>query len=146
MDSVVNKINLCILVLTGIILLAALNRLIQHMSNFLPLVVIRLFGAAHFQKKWQSFLIPLAAVWISDIFICLLRLLSVFYNILQRFLLAVRKLSSYYPCRYFHSKKISIKNLLFASLTSTSISFIVTNFGCWLGNFAYTLDLHGLLT
>ena len=46
----------------------------------------------------------------------------------------------------FILKKIDIKNLIFASLTSTAIFFIVTNFGCWPGNPLYTQDLPGLIT
>jgi hypothetical protein len=149
MDSGTNKIDLRMPVLIGIILATAFSRLIPHMPNFSPLGAIGLFGAAHFQKRWQAFIIPLAAVWISDILI---------NNIVY---------SDYYPSfTLFYSgfywqngsyllitlagiiilKKINIKNLAFAFLTSTAIFFIITNFGCWPGSPVYTQDLRGLLT
>ena len=63
------KINLRFSLLALIIVLAAFSRIIPHMPNFSPLGVIGLFGAAHFSKKWQAFLIPIVAVWLSDLFI-----------------------------------------------------------------------------
>jgi len=64
-----SKLNLCFAVLLAIILLAAFSRIIPHMPNFPPLGAIGLFGAAYFQKKWQAFLVPIAATWLSDLFI-----------------------------------------------------------------------------
>lgn len=63
------KINIRISVLVAIILLAAFSRLIPHMPNFSPLGAIGLFGVAHFAKKWRAFFIPIAATWLSDLFI-----------------------------------------------------------------------------
>ena len=66
-----NKVNLNprILVLVLIILTAALSRLIPHMHNFSPIGAICLFGAAFFKSKWKSFVVPLLATWISDLYI-----------------------------------------------------------------------------
>ena len=63
------KINLRFSVLCAMILLAAFSRITPHMPNFSPLGAIGLFGAAYFAKKWQAFLIPIAATWLSDLFI-----------------------------------------------------------------------------
>lgn len=52
-----NKIKLQFSFLIAIIVLAAFSRIIPHMPNFSPLGAIGLFGAAHFAKKWQAFLI-----------------------------------------------------------------------------------------
>lgn len=64
-----HKINLRFSVLTALILLCAFSRIIPHMPNFSPLGAIGLFSAAYFSKKWQAFLIPIAATWLSDLFI-----------------------------------------------------------------------------
>jgi hypothetical protein len=53
--------------LAGIIVLAAFSRLIPHPPNFAPITAIALFGAAHFDRKWQAFLVPLAAMLLSDL-------------------------------------------------------------------------------
>ena len=64
-----SKLNLRFTVLVAIILLAAFSRIIPRMPDFSPLGAIGLFGAAYFQKKWHAFLIPIAATWLSDLFI-----------------------------------------------------------------------------
>lgn len=149
MNTEINKIDLRITILIVIILTAAFSRLIPHMPNFSPIGAIGLFGAAYFQKKWQAFLIPLAAVWISDLVInnffysdyyaSFTFFYSGFYWQYGGYLLIT-------SIGFFILDAITIKNLLFASLTSTAIFFIVTNFGCWPNNPLYTQDFSGLLT
>ncbi len=63
------KIHLYFGALVILILLAAFSRVIPHMANFSPLGAIGLFGAAYFTRRWQAFLIPIAATWLSDLFI-----------------------------------------------------------------------------
>ena len=63
------KIDIRFGVLVAIILVAAFSRMIPHPFNFSPLGAIGLFGAAHFSKKWQALIIPVAAAFLSDIFI-----------------------------------------------------------------------------
>ncbi len=132
------KINLRFLALTAIILLAAFSRIVPHMPNFSPLGAIGLFGAAHFNKKWQAILIPLAATFLSDLFI---------NNVIY---------AQYYPTFTWLStgfywqygayilitlvafiifKKVNTTTVLTGALASTTIFFLVSNFGCWPGNF-----------
>ena len=51
-----------------LILLAALSRLLPHPMNFAPITAIALFGGVYLDKK-HAFLVPLAAMLISDFFI-----------------------------------------------------------------------------
>jgi len=50
-----------------IVLLAVIARLVPHIPNFVPITGLALFSGAHFKNK-ISFLIPLAAMAVSDIF------------------------------------------------------------------------------
>ncbi len=56
-----------LIVLTLIILAAAICRLIPHPPNFTPIGGMALFGAAYFSRKYLAFLIPFAILWISDL-------------------------------------------------------------------------------
>jgi hypothetical protein len=56
-----------IAVLVVIVLLVALARLIPHPPNFTPIGAVALFGAAFFRNKWMAFLVPLAALFLSDV-------------------------------------------------------------------------------
>lgn len=141
-----NKINLELSILTGLIVLAAFSRIIPHMPNFSPLGAIGLFGAAYFSKKWQAFLIPIAATWLSDLYI---------NNVIY---------AQYYPeFTWFYEgfywqygayllivlfgmflfKKVSIQKALIGSLGSSLIFFLISNFGCWP---AYPQTFEGLIT
>lgn len=55
------------LVLAGLILAAALTRLLPHPPNFSPVAAIALFGGAYFLSRQWAFIVPLAAMLISDI-------------------------------------------------------------------------------
>jgi hypothetical protein len=143
------KINIRISVLVAIILLAAFSRLIPHMPNFSPLGAIGLFGVAHFAKKWQAFFIPIAATWLSDLFI---------NNVVY---------AQYYPeFTWFYSgfywqygsyllitlaglfilRKVKTTTVLVGALSSSAIFFLVSNFGVWAGGSMYAKDFNGLLT
>ncbi len=144
-----NKINLQFGFLVAIILIVAFSRIIPHMPNFSPLAAIGLFGAAHFDKKWKAFLIPIAATWVSDLFI---------NNVIY---------AQYYPkFTWFYEgfywqyasyllitisglaifNKINTFKVLKGAVASTLIFFLVSNFGCWIGSTLYPQNLGGLMS
>ena len=51
-----------------VILVAAVSRFIPHVPNFAPITALAIFSAAYLPKK-QAIVIPLAARFISDLFI-----------------------------------------------------------------------------
>src|SRR5678816_3876707 len=56
--------------LVALILGAAALRLVPHPSNFTPIGALALFAGAQFDdKRWAAFIIPLAAMLLSDIVI-----------------------------------------------------------------------------
>ena len=153
--SSTSKINLRYSVLVVMILLAAFSRVIPHPYGFSPLGAIGLFGAAYFTKKWQSVLAPIAAAWLSDLFLD-----NVIY-------------SHYYPeFNWFHKglytpyaglllygsyvlialvgmfifQKVNAQRVIIGALASTVIFFLVSNFSGWIGDPLYTQDFSGLMT
>lgn len=52
-----------------LVLMAAAMRVLPHWPNFTPLAAIGLFGAAMFQSRLVSFLVPFAALFVSDLFL-----------------------------------------------------------------------------
>ena len=59
-------------VLTGMILAVALSRLIPHPPNFSPVEAMALFGGAYFSRKSLAILVPLIALFVSDLALGLL--------------------------------------------------------------------------
>ena len=144
------KITLQTGALALFILLAAFSRIIPHPPNFSPLAAIGLFGAAHFAKRWQAFLLSLAAVWVSDLFInnviygqyspTFTWFYDGFYWQYGSYLLIT-------GCgvRLF-SKSISLPKVLGGALGAGALFFLISNFGCWLGSTIYPQNMSGLMS
>jgi hypothetical protein len=58
-----------LIVITAVIFIAALSRLFPHPPNVAPIAAIALFGGAQLADRRLAFLIPLAAMLVSDIMI-----------------------------------------------------------------------------
>ncbi|MEO7212401.1 DUF6580 family putative transport protein [Mucilaginibacter sp.] len=67
------KINTRNTILILMIVAAVAMRFVSYkfpvLSNFTPVGAIALFGGAYFTDKWKAYLVPLAALFVSDIFI-----------------------------------------------------------------------------
>jgi len=61
--------NLRFATISGLILLAALSRLLPHPPNFAPITAIALFGGAYFTNKRLAFLVPIIVMVLSDVII-----------------------------------------------------------------------------
>jgi len=121
-----------LIAVVSIILLAVVARLVPHPPNFAPIGGLALFSGSHFKKK-IALLIPLAAMLISDVFLG-------FHNTMI-----------YVYASFFLAVLIGrlIKNnrwqsLALASLTSSVLFFLITNFGVWLSYSMYPKTLAGL--
>ncbi len=70
-----NSVNPRTTVLVAMILMAATFRLVQSspvfsiLSNLTPFGAMALFGGHYFRDKWKAMLVPVAALWISDVFL-----------------------------------------------------------------------------
>lgn len=144
-----NKIKLQFGFLIAIILLAAFSRIIPHMANFSPLAAIGLFGAAHFDKKWKAILIPIAATWISDLFINNVIYAQYYPKFTWFYEGFYWQYGSYLLITLFGLliyKKINLQKVIGGALGATAIFFLVSNFGCWIGSTTYTQNFAGLMT
>jgi hypothetical protein len=142
------KINLQFGCLTLIILLAAFSRIIPHMPNFSPLGAIGLFGAAHFDKKWKAFLIPVAATWLSDLFInnvIYVQYYPAFTWFYQGFYWQYGSYLLITLTGLLIFNKISKAKVLTGALASAVIFFLISNFGCWIGSSLYPQNPTGLM-
>ncbi|MFW5656934.1 MAG: DUF6580 family putative transport protein [Bacteroidota bacterium] len=124
------KINLRTGLLISMIAGIAICRLIPHPANFSPVGAMALFGGAYFTKKWQAYLIPLAALFVSDIFVnyLILQEWMLFHSVafwvygaLAVNVLLARKLI----------KKIRIIHIAGTGLLGSLLFFAITNFGVW---------------
>ncbi len=134
-------------IITGFILLAVLSRILPHPYNFTPLGAIALFGAAYFTDKKWAILIPLAAMWISDLIINNFILTAYFegftlFNWGMVWIYGSIMLIALLGMKFL--KKITIPRVLGSAVGASVIFFIVSNFGVWLTSPMYPLNLSGL--
>src|SRR5260221_6032723 len=59
--------NKRVLALTGLIIVAALTRLLPHPPNFAPIMAMAVFGAIRYRNRWSAVAAPLLALLISDL-------------------------------------------------------------------------------
>ena len=137
------------LIISGMILLAAISRFLPialpSMANFSPVGTMALFGGAYFAKKQWAFIVPMMALWLSNLI-----LNNVFYT-------------KYYPTFSFGFelavfvsfalvvvigivllKRVNIVNLLTANILGTIGFFLISNFFVWVGGTMYPQTMEGL--
>ena len=124
------------LVICGIILFAALMRLVPHYPNFTPIAAIALFGGAHFQKRYLAFLIPLTALLLSDLFLGFHAFMLPVYASFMLVVLIGRLLQNRRRAGY----------IVLASVSGSVLFFLITNFAVWATTPYYPQNLGGLLT
>lgn len=122
-------------VLTLMVFGAAFLRLLPHPPNFAPIAAMALFGGAYFSKKTFAFIIPLAAMFLTDMIIGIYSYAWIVY--LSFAVIVVLGI--------FMLKKVSVKKLIFASLTASVSFFAITNFGVWALGTLYPKTPAGLL-
>ncbi|HVU08236.1 MAG TPA: DUF6580 family putative transport protein [Verrucomicrobiae bacterium] len=123
------------LLLVGMILAAALSRLIPHPPNFSPVAALALFGGAQFSRKWTAFLVPLAAMFLSDLILGLHALIPVIYGC---FALIV--------CLGFWLRRNqNVWRIGGAAVVGAVLFFVATNFGVWAIGSYYPKTGNGLL-
>lgn len=121
-------------ILTLMVFAAAFARLIPHPPNFAPIAAMALFGGAYFNKKWAAFLVPISAMFITDL---ILGFHETMWAVYLSFALIV-------TLGMLMIKQKKVGNIFFASVTASVMFFIITNFGVWLSTPYYVKTGAGL--
>jgi hypothetical protein len=126
------------LLLTGMVLLAVLSRLIPHPPDFAPIAALALFAGAEFGHKREAFIVPLAAMFLSDLILGLHFLIPLIYG---TFALIV-------GLGFYLRNRQNVWTITGMSVAGATLFFVVSNLGVWaLGIFhpIYPMTLAGLL-
>lgn len=135
MSEIVKKISPNFLVVTLMVFAAAFVRLIPHPPNFAPIAAMALFGGAYFNKKSFAFAVPLAAMFLTD---AIIGFHSGMWIVYLSFALIV-------VIGMMMLKKVSVINVVLASVTASLSFFIITNFGVWAFGTMYPKNVAGLI-
>jgi hypothetical protein len=124
-----------LMVLITIVLAAAASRLIPHPPNLTSIAAVALFGGAYFSDRRLAFLVPLAALFLSDLILGFYAHMEVVY---LSFALIV-------CVGLWLQKRRSTIYIVGAALASSILFFLLTNFGVWALESLYPKTMAGLL-
>jgi hypothetical protein len=96
------------------------SRFLQLEPNFSPIMAVALFSGVLFANRKIAFLIPIVAMFISDLFIGL-----------HPAILAVYVSFGVIAFLGMKMKNVSFKNVLLNSALGAVIFFVITNFAVW---------------
>ncbi|MGV8923521.1 MAG: DUF6580 family putative transport protein [Thermomonas sp.] len=133
------------LMLAVLIFMAALSRVLPHPPNFSPIEAVALFGGAYFAKRHWALLVPLVAMFASDLILGVLNggiYWSYFASAGYVLVYACIALST--VLGFGLRGKVGAGRVLSYSLAGSVLFFVVTNFGAWLSDPAYSKTAAGL--
>lgn len=132
------------------ILIAAFSRLIPHTHNLTPVGAIALFGGAYLGRNWKAFIIPIGAIYLSDLIlnnVIYAAETATFSFAYQGWYWVYGTYALIVLLGAFLLKKVTVLRVIGGSLGATALFFIITNFSCWPGTVPplYTPDMKGLM-
>jgi hypothetical protein len=131
--------------LAGLILVAALSRVLPHPPNFSPVEAIALFGGAYFASRRIALLVPLLAMFASDLALAALHGgLYRDYFLGAGFWLVYACIALSTVLGFRMRGRVTGGRVLGYSLAGSMLFFALTNFGAWLGSPMYPQTVAGL--
>src|SRR5215470_3185154 len=123
-----------LMVLVCMILAAAASRLIPHPPNVASITAVALFGGAYLSDKRLAFLVPIAALLLSDFILGFYGHMEIVYG---SFALVV-------CIGLWLRRRRSALRIASAALAGSILFFIITNFGVWVLDSLYPKTMAGL--
>lgn len=124
-----------IILAVGLIIFAALSRILPHPENFAPIAAIAIFGGAILPNKWAIYL-PLSAMILSDLVLGIHSLILFTWGSFA--------LIAFLSSRWL--KQINPTNIGIASISASTLFFIVSNLGVWIEGRLYSRTFEGLIS
>jgi hypothetical protein len=128
--------------LATMILAAAATRIIPHPWNFTAVGAMCLFGGAYFQRRWMAFLVPMVALFLSDIVLAAtvygfrgLNVISMSYLLFALTTLLGMTLRG----------RVNAFTVPAAAVVASGGFFLVSNFHVWLTGHTYPHTTAGLM-
>lgn len=124
------------LTLLAIILAVALFRFLPHPPNVSPVMAISLFAGAFFVDRKLAFVVPFAAMLLSDMVLGFHGTMLYVYAALGLTVVIGFRLQ----------QRRSVTGVALATVGASLLFFAITNFGVWAsGTHAYAMNTQGLL-
>ena len=134
--------NKRLMILSAMVMLAALTRLAPHPPNVTPIAAMALFSGAYFRDRKMAFLLPIAAMVLSDLVLGY----AVYGMALMKFQPVV------YLCMLLTAEigrliqnQRSVLKIASAALASSVVFYVVVDFAVWAFDSWYPKTWDGLI-
>ncbi len=135
----------------GMFCVAVVSRLIPHYPNFTPIESIALFGGTYLAYKQLSYILPLVALYITDIILNNTLLRSYFPDqegfiwFSDYMIYSAVAIVGIAMIGKWIRKRVKPSIVLFGAGASSLLFFIVSNFGVWISSPMYSKTITGLV-
>jgi hypothetical protein len=134
-----------ILLIAALILLAGLGRLVSNelqLWNFTAIGASALFGGVVIKDKRLAYVLPLATLFLTDLFFELFTNIDGFYGAQMFFVYGAFLLITLIGTQI---KKVNALNILLASIGTGILFFLISNAGVWMLSGMYPRTFSGLM-
>ena len=123
-----------VILLASAILALSFARLIPHPWNFSPMIAAGIFAGFYFRHFYLGSFVIILSMFLGDLFLGFHN--TMFFTYLS---LAIVVLVGLYL------KNLKFTNILYGTLASSIVFFIIANLGAWLTLEMYSKDINGLV-
>jgi hypothetical protein len=134
-------LNLRMILLVGLIVAAAVLRVVPHPWNFAPVTAIALLGGACFPRAWHAFAVCLGVMVLSDIALSFRPEYPLFY---ADMVFVYAAFAAVVAMGLWLRRRRRLLPVAGMTLAASVQFFIVTNFGVWAMSTMYPHTLSGL--
>ncbi|MCF8259299.1 MAG: hypothetical protein K9J12_00860 [Melioribacteraceae bacterium] len=124
-----------LLTIIGLLLFAAITRLLPHPPNFAPITAIALFGGVYLSNKKLAFLLPIGVLFITDLIL----------GFHQTMLFVYAGFAIIVGIGFLLKTKKNSLTIILASFAGSTIFFVITNFAVWALGTYYPKSIDGLM-
>ena len=130
-----------------LVIIAICSRLVPHWHNFTAMNAVALFAGFHFRSKWTAVIIPISALWLSDIILNNTFYAAYFEHFYWGSLTSISSMMLYCLIYLIGAYYAQLKPLRLAlsSVFGSVLFFIGSNFAVWLMSTMYPKDFTGLI-
>ncbi|MCA6364512.1 MAG: hypothetical protein IM638_15850 [Bacteroidetes bacterium] len=128
------------------ILIGALTRLLPHPPNFTVIGAIALFGGAYLGSRWLAVVVPVLAVFLSDLVLnnTIYAQDGQFVWMYEGAWLVYFSTALCTLLGMFMLRKVSVSNVSVSAIATALLFFAITNFAVWAGSPMYPQTIGGL--
>lgn len=123
--------------LSIVILVAAASRLLPHPYNFTPVAAIALFSGAQFERKSLAFVVPFAALLLSDAVLG--------FYVLSEMMVTYAGFAAVVCIGFIIRGRQQFSPIAVGTLAGAVTFFLITNCALWINPNLYPQNLNGLM-